>query len=255
MKQYAITGYGDAPEAVIHEGLRELMASGDTLFYVPWVGGLKTKPSEGMRKVYDFLVDNNATFTLLAKARDMIHPALAGAAHQIKESGTEAPDLNFKNLPQETVALILWDEENPERTDALVCEYFDKGHSLLDLSNGLTPINVVSPVDEPPAPAPVVEQEDELEPLTEEDIDSMPPGVKKQFDKAVEVEVVSESKVVEQTAERTGGIHVKTSFEAGTESQTAATIEVCTTSGDTFHADIPEEILLIILTLLSMVDC
>ena len=185
VKNYVVIGRGDAPGDVIPEGLRDL--GKDTHFYIPWLGGKSTEPTEGMKKVYDFLVDGGATFTMLAKARDMPHPALLSNCIVVKESGSEQPDVNFANVPPDATALVLWDDEQAEGHEWVACEYFDRGHPLLDLTNGLTPIEVESdvsttpPAREPDSPI----QEDKMPPLTDEDLESMPEGVRKQLDKSL----------------------------------------------------------------------
>ena len=185
VKNYVVVGRGDAPGDVISAGLRDL--GRDTHFYVPWLGGKSTEPTAGMKKVYDFLVDTGATFTMLAKARDMPHPALLSNCIVVKESGSEQPDMNFTNVPHDATALVLWDDEQADGHEWMACEYFDRGHPLLDLANGLTPIEVESdttttpPTQETDSPI----QEDALPPLTNEDLESMPAGVRKQLDKSL----------------------------------------------------------------------
>tara|TARA_Y100001949_G_scaffold149532_1_gene134265 strand:- start:464 stop:1228 length:765 start_codon:yes stop_codon:yes gene_type:complete len=183
VKNYVVIGRGDAPGDVISAGLRDL--GRDTHFYVPWMGGKSTEPTAGMKKVYDFLVDEGATFTVLAKARDMPHPALLSNCIVVRESGSEQPDMNFTSVPHDATALVLWDDEQAEGHEWLACEYFDRGHPLLDLTNGLTPIEVEStttpPAREPDSPI----QEDAIPPLTDEDMESMPEGIRKQLDKSL----------------------------------------------------------------------
>lgn len=185
VKNYVVIGRGDAPGDVISEGLKDL--GKDTHFYVPWMGGKGTAPAEGMKKVYDFLVDEGATFTMLAKARDMPHPALLSNCIVVKESGSEQPDMNFTNIPPDATALILWSEEQSEGHEWAACEYFDRGHSLLDLTNGLTPIEVeLDTTTTPPAggpDSPILE--DDIPPLTDADLESLPEGVRKQLNKSL----------------------------------------------------------------------
>jgi len=184
MSNYAIAGRGDAPADVITAGLTDL--GPDSHFYVPWVGGSGTRPTPGMMKVYDFLVDNGATFTLIAKDRKAVHPAVSAASADIRESGTDSPELHFSPIPPDATALILWDDESPEYNEHLVCEYFDRGHALLDLSNGLVPIEVESPATDGTRPVPVEPLDgDNIEPLTDEDMDSLSPAIRKQLDRSM----------------------------------------------------------------------
>ena len=185
VKNYVVIGRGDAPGDVISEGLKDL--GKDTHFYVPWMGGKSTEPAAGMKKVYDFLVDEGATFTMLAKARDMPHPALLSNCIVVKESGSEKPDMNFTNIPHDATALMLWADELASEHEWMACEYFDRGHPLLDLTNGLTPIEVeLDTTTTPPAggpDSPILE--DAIPPLTDADLESLPEGVRKQLDKSL----------------------------------------------------------------------
>ena len=112
MMNYVVIGRGDAPESVITDSLLDL--GKDTHFYVPWIGGTSTRPSEGMRKVYDFLVDTKATFTLIAKDRSAVHAELLSACVVVKECGSDQPDMNFANIPSDATVLMLWDDEHSE---------------------------------------------------------------------------------------------------------------------------------------------
>ena len=237
VKKYVVIGRGDAPGDVISAGLRDL--GEDTHFYVPWLGGKSTEPTAGMKKVYDFLVDTGATFTMLAKARDMPHPALLSNCIVVKESGSEQPDMNFTNIPHDATALMLWDDS----TEAIVsghewmaCEYFDRGHPLLDLTNGLTPIEVEStttpPAREPDSPI----QEDEIPPLTDDDMESMPEGIRKQLDKSLGNQDEDED---ESTEETTAKILQFVRKEEPTDESQFATVVVVLPTGRSFTTAVP----------------
>jgi hypothetical protein len=237
VKKYVVIGRGDAPGDVISAGLRDL--GEDTHFYVPWLGGKSTEPTAGMKKVYDFLVDTGATFTMLAKVRDMPHPALLSNCIVVKESGSEQPDMNFTNIPHDATALMLWDDS----TEAIVsghewmaCEYFDRGHPLLDLTNGLTPIEVEStttpPAREPDSPI----QEDEIPPLTDDDMESMPEGIRKQLDKSLGNQDEDED---ESTEETTAKILQFVRKEEPTDESQFATVVVVLPTGRSFTTSVP----------------
>ena len=67
-----------------------------------------------------------------------------------------------------------------------MCEYFDRGHTLLDLTNGMVPIMVTDVDTTPPArEADSPTQKDEIPPITDEDLESMPDGVRKQLDRSL----------------------------------------------------------------------
>ena len=234
VKKYVVIGRGDAPGDVISAGLRDL--GEDTHFYVPWLGGKSTEPTAGMKKVYDFLVDTGATFTMLAKVRDMPHPALLSNCIVVKESGSEQPDMNFTNIPHDATALMLWDDEQAEGHEWMACEFFDRGHPLLDLTNGLTPIEVEStttpPAREPDSPI----QEDEIPPLTDGDMESMPEGIRKQLDKSLGNQDEDEDESIEETTAKILQIVRK---EEPTDESQFATVVVVLPTGRSFTTSVP----------------
>ena len=234
VKKYVVIGRGDAPGDVISAGLRDL--GEDTHFYVPWLGGKSTEPTAGMKKVYDFLVDTGATFTMLAKARDMPHPALLSNCIVVKESGSETPDMNFTNIPHDATALMLWADELASEHEWMACEFFDRGHPLLDLTNGLTPIEVEStttpPAREPDSPI----QEDEIPPLTDGDMESMPEGIRKQLDKSLGNQDEDEDESIEET---TAKILQFVRKEEPTDESQFATVVVVLPTGRSFTTAVP----------------
>ena len=91
MGTYVIAGKGDVSQEVLTAGLNDL--PGISMFYVPWIGSQNTRPSEGLRKVYDYLVDGELNFILLAKDKASVHPTIAEAADEVEESGSSSPEL------------------------------------------------------------------------------------------------------------------------------------------------------------------
>ena len=240
MMNYVVVGRGDAPESVITDSLLDL--GRDTHFYVPWIGGTSTRPSEGMRKVYDFLVDTKATFTLIAKDRSAVHASLLSACVVVKECGSDQPDTNFVNVPPDATVLMLWDDEHSEGHEWMACEYFDRGHALLDLTNGMIPIEIESSTT---TPLKVVEdspiQEDEIEPLTDDEVDSLPAGVRKQLDRALgdnttlveqDLKEMDEAEVVNNVLQFVRG-------EKETDDSVFATLVVILPTGKAFTTAVP----------------
>ena len=184
MGTYVIAGKGDVSPEVLEAGLKDLPHP--SMFYVPWIGSQNTRPTDGLRKVYDYLVDEGYDFTLLAKDKASVHPAIAEAAEGVVESGNASPELHFDAIPPDSTALILWSDEDLRHTEGLVCEYFDRGHKLLNLTNGLHPIQVTDETTTPlerEADSPT--QKDEIPPITDEDLESMPDGVRKQLERSL----------------------------------------------------------------------
>jgi hypothetical protein len=235
---YVIAGRGDVSSEVLAEGLKDLGA-GHT-FFVPWVGSQNTAPTEGMKKVYDFLVDNTLDFVLLAKDRASVHPAVATAASQVVESGNVSPELNFDNVPPDATALVLWSDEFPQHSEGLVCDYFDRGHTLLDLSNGLVPIMVESGTTTPPTlgtDSPALK--DAMPPLTEEDIVSMPEGVRKQLDRSLGNAAVDELPNPVEDDEVEAKILQFVNREEETDESQSATLVVVLPTGRSFTTSVP----------------
>jgi hypothetical protein len=238
VKNYVVIGRGDAPGDVISEGLKDL--GKDTHFYVPWMGGKSTEPSAGMKKVYDFLVDEDATFTMLAKVRDMPHPALLSNCIVVKESGSEKPDMNFTNIPHDATALMLWADELASEHEWMACEYFDRGHPLLDLTNGLTPIEVeLDTTTTPPAggpDSPILE--DAIPPLTDADLESLPEGVRKQLNKSLgnQDEPDDEEEPIEEVEAKILQFVRK---EEPTDESSFATLVVVLPTGRSFTTSVP----------------
>ena len=200
MGTYVIAGKGDVSPEVLAAGLGDLPHP--SMFFVPWIGSQNTRPTDGLRKVYDYLVDEGYDFTLLAKDKAAVHPAIAEAADAVMESGSSSPELHFDAIPPDATALILWSEEDPEHSEGLVCEYFDRGHTLLDLTNGMTPIQVTDVATTPPAhEADSPTQKDEIPPITDEDLESMPDGVRKQLERSLGSSPASELPEDAQTDE------------------------------------------------------
>jgi hypothetical protein len=235
---YVIAGRGDVSSEVLAEGLLDL--GRDTHFYVPWVGSQNTVPTEGMKKVYDFLVDHEATFTLIAKDRNAVHPSLLSACVVVKESGNSSPELNFDNVPPDATALVLWSDEFPQHSEGLVCDYFDRGHQLLDLTNGLVPIVVESEATTPPTlgtDSPALK--DAMPPLTEEDIVSMPEGVRKQLDRSLGNAAVDELPNPVEDDEVEAKILQFVNREEKTDESQFATLVVVLPTGRSFTTAVP----------------
>ena len=118
----------------------------------------------------------------------------------------------------------------------MACEFFDRGHPLLDLTNGLTPIEVEStttpPVREPDSPI----QEDEIPPLTDDDMETMPEGIRKQLDKSLGNQDEDEEESIEET---TAKILQFVRKEEPTDESQFATVVVVLPTGRSFTTSVP----------------
>lgn len=235
MGNYVIAGKGDVSSEVLTAGLKDL--PGHQTFWVPWIGSQNTRPTEGLRKVYDYLIDGGYNFTLLAKDRSAVHPDVAEAADEIVESGNSSPELHFDVIPPDATALVLWSDEDSKHSEELVCEYFDRGHTLLDLTNGMVPITVTDEATAPPASdAGSPTQKDEIPPITDEDLASMPDGVLKQLERSLGDSPASELPEGEEVEARI--LQFVNREEETDESQTATLVVVLPT-GRAFVTAVP----------------
>ena len=138
---------------------------------------------------------------------------------------------------------MLWADEQSEGHEWLACEFFDRGHPLLDLTNGLTPIEVeldtttTPPTGGPDSPI----QEDEIPPLTADDLETMPEGIRKQLDKSLgTVGQTAQSDDEEESLEgATAKILQFVRKEETTDESQFATVVVVLPTGRSFTTSVP----------------
>jgi hypothetical protein len=158
----------------------------------------------------------------------------------VKESGNSSPELNFDNVPPDATVLVLWSDEFPQHSEGLVCDYFDRGHQLLDLTNGLVPIVVESEATTPPTlgtDSPALK--DAMPPLTEADIASMPEGVRKQLDRSLGDATVDELPNPVEDDEVEAKILQFVNREEKTDESQFATLVVVLPTGRSFTTAVP----------------
>lgn len=173
--KHGIVGTGNAPEKVIHEGLREALAEGDEIVMV-WSG---TPVPEGMEYVYSYVLDNEVPFTLLYVEDQKIPGAFRMAEHGIAQKVRDPKASLFKAIDGKV--LFMWnDDENED--GGLIDEVFTAlpDATVLELTNGLAPIVTE---EAPEIQAPVVEDEDDEDDteFTREQLESMTAFAVKQY--------------------------------------------------------------------------
>lgn len=136
---YGILGSGNAPKKVIEAGLKDL---GTKLQYVvPWYG----KITPGLEVVYDWLLDNDADFMIVAVESGKAVPKVLAEKAVTVES---VDDVNYrilkslKSLEVPGISLIMWDTDNEEESIKLSSMSIDMKLPTLELTNGLVPIIV-----------------------------------------------------------------------------------------------------------------
>lgn len=187
-KLYGILGTGTAPKKVIHTALDDLPQK--ATYVVPWYG----KPTEGLEHVYDWMLDNEVSFNLVATKQSKIPTALTKQAEDVQNvDDVDAyiiDTLRYSDVVGD--ALLLWDDDAEKRAEQCI----DAGLKTLELSNGLVPIIF----DESPVVESVVEETEEEDPTDDESFDrptleNMPAAVVKRMarDKGTEVKTKEEA--------------------------------------------------------------
>lgn len=159
-EHYGIVGNGTAPRKVIHASLNDIGTK--VMYSIPWYGVL---PSEGLAHVYDWMLDNEAHYRIVAKVdgKKAVPKALASLCTEV----VEVDDVDYAILAdvKESFGLtaLLWDNDNEEQSAGIAEMSIDLGLPTLELSNGLTP--VILDGDTPPIVEVTNTEPDELENL------------------------------------------------------------------------------------------
>lgn len=134
---YGVVGAGSASQKVIEASLNDIGL--EPLFIVPWYGKL----TDGLKVVYDWMLDNEASFAVVAKdgVKD-VPKALATKATSVTiVDDVDAHILStLKEREVEGMALILWDQEKETYSVSIASQAIDLRLPTLELTNGLVPI-------------------------------------------------------------------------------------------------------------------
>lgn len=199
-----VLGTGSGSKKVIEAALNDI--GNKETFVVPWYGNAV---GEGLEVVYDWLVDNDAFFTLVAaKNGKPIPKILRGTDNGVVMDTEDVVDHIIQQLAKgKGKALLLWDSTDEDTENAsmsLAARCINAGLVTLELNNGLVPIEFETdaPVSAPeptigdedefeveveapaPAPEPVVASESEEETSTEysrEELEEMPAAAVKRY--------------------------------------------------------------------------
>lgn len=185
-KVYGVIGAGSASPKAIHTALDDLEE--DAIFYVPF------KRSAGPESVYDWLIDNEREFIVVGNAGK----TLREFASEVLAADSE--DLNMavlENLGKEATVLVLWEEG----LDDAIFKAHTKGHKILELSNGLTPI-VVEEEGESSKKENSDDEADEDEDssdLTYEELEKMPVAAIKRYavNKGINIKGLSKDEIID----------------------------------------------------------
>lgn len=134
---YGVIGSGSASPKVIHASLDDIGL--EPMFIIPWYG----KVTDGLEAVYDWVVNNEAVFSIVAKdGVRAVSKILADKATSI----TVVDDVDqhiintLKNREVEGLALVLWDQEKETYSVSIASKAIDLRLPTLELTNGLVPI-------------------------------------------------------------------------------------------------------------------
>lgn len=134
---YGVVGAGVAPRKVIEAGLNDIGIS--SLFIIPWYG----KVTEGLEIVYDWVLDNNAVFSIVAKDEVKGPPkALASKATSVMiVQDVDAHIVRtLKDREVQGMVLVLWDQNKEKYSVEIASMAIDLKLPTLELTNGLVPI-------------------------------------------------------------------------------------------------------------------
>jgi hypothetical protein len=143
---YGVLGSGSAPRKVIEAALSDLGTT-TVQFVIPWYGRM----ASGLEAVYDWVLDNEASFLLVAYETGKQPPkVLLNAA----STTTYTDDVNTTilnhlcGLDVPGLSLILWNQEDEEESIRVSSMSIDLKLPTLELTNGLTPITIDAPLEE-----------------------------------------------------------------------------------------------------------
>ena len=197
---YGILGNGKAPAKVINAALDDIGTGVD--YHLPWYG----KPSSALEMVYDWMLDNEASFFIVGKN---VPKVLSSAAKDVMDSSD--PDrfildtLRFSD--NKGTVLFIWDDEDTDTSHRLANASIEHGLTTLELTNGLVPI--------------VLSDEDQV--VEEDPTDDEPQSTPEEFDRET-VESMPAA-VVKRMAKDKGHVTktkdeaLKVLFETGTEQE------------------------------------
>jgi hypothetical protein len=132
---YGIFGTGLAKKNVIEDCLSDLASDGDTIFHIYGCRGA----SESQKRVYDWLLDNEAQFIVYGSS---INSILKDAALSVVETDDAEKEMLEKLTKVTGEILFLWDDAEPEQSEEFVFRANPYNLQMKDLTMGLTPIAV-----------------------------------------------------------------------------------------------------------------
>jgi hypothetical protein len=134
---YGVVGAGVAPRKVIEAGLNDIGVS--SVFIIPWYG----KMTDGLEVVYDWVLDNEAIFSIVAKDEVKAPPkALSSKATSVMVVQDVDAHIvrTLKEREVQGMVLVLWDQDKEKYSVEVASMAIDLKLPTLELTNGLVPI-------------------------------------------------------------------------------------------------------------------
>ena len=134
---YGVVGAGVAPRKVIEAGLNDIGVS--SVFIIPWYG----KMTDGLEVVYDWVLDNEAIFSIVAKDEVKAPPKVLSskATSVMVVQDVDAHIVRtLKEREVQGMILVLWDQDKEKYSVEVASMAIDLKLPTLELTNGLVPI-------------------------------------------------------------------------------------------------------------------
>jgi len=184
MNQYVITGTGDSSLSVIEDSLSDLPTP--RTFHIV---AEKTN-AEGICRVYDWLLDNGEKFVAYHNGNA---PSILcdNAVTSVADNDPHSTILNVAKAGKMEV-LYLWNNADNDGSTNLVTSLIDRGLTVIDLTQGLTPFRLVENLKN--------DTVDSLPPVTRKEYEDMPIAMLRQQAKAqgaTDKEFVSKETIIQ----------------------------------------------------------
>lgn len=140
MSHFVVLGEGNSSANIIEDCLFDLPK--DSTFHVYTY---KTS-EEGVCRVYDWLIDNKATY--VAYHDNNVPNILLTSSAKVVESPSPVEEMIEVAKSLKATVLYLWNEEDEKRSEEAVTTLVDMNIRVLDLTQGLTPFSIVEEVKE-----------------------------------------------------------------------------------------------------------
>lgn len=117
-------------------------ASDSSIYILPWYGTKKISP--GLEHTYDWMLDNNAKFSIVVSedGRELPGALRKNAVEIIMAEDVDRVIINKLKTSNNSSALVMWDDSNAERSLTIAVLCITSGINTLELTNGLVPIVV-----------------------------------------------------------------------------------------------------------------